>query len=501
MKIAQVAPLIESVPPRLYGGTERITSYLTEELVRLGHEVTLFASGDSITSAELVSCCTRALRLDPSVRDTIPHFMLMIDKAREHAGEFDVLHFHLDLFHFPLFRSLAARTVTTLHGRQDLGDLKPFYSRFSAMPLVSISHDQRKSLPYANFVATIHHGIPADLHRPSFEQGRYLAFLGRISPEQRPDRAIRIARAAGIPLKIAAKVDKVDEEYFRNKILPLIDGPGVEFIGEINEREKARFLGEAAALLFPVDWPEPFGLVMIEAMACGTPVLAFRCGSIPEIIEDGVTGQIVGSEAEASALVKGIKSAGGQAVSVQADVSKVADVSHLFDAAEKQLGGVDVLVNNAGIMALSSLATTTDELFDRHVSVNLKGTFNGLREAAKRLRDGGRIINFSSSVVALRLESYGVYAATKAAVEALTGILSKELRGRSITVNAIAPGPTATDLFLHGKTQELIDHMAKMNPLERLGTPQDIAAAVSFLAGPDGAWINGQVLRANGGMI
>jgi len=299
MKIAQVAPLIESVPPRLYGGTERIVSYLTEELVRVGHDVTLFASGDSITSAELVSCCTRALRLDPTVRDTIPHFMLMIDKVRARAKEFDVFHFHIDFFHFPLFHSLAARTLTTLHGRLDLGDLKPFYSRFGEMPLVSISNDQRKSLPLANFVATIHHGIPADLHRPSFEKGSYLAFLGRISPEKRPDRAIRIARAAGIPLKIAAKVDKVDEDYFRNDILPLIDGPGVEFIGEINDREKTQFLGEAAALLFPVDWSEPFGLVMIEAMACGTPVLAFRCGSVPEIIEDGVTGKVVGSEEEA----------------------------------------------------------------------------------------------------------------------------------------------------------------------------------------------------------
>src|ERR1700735_5197976 len=235
MKIAQVAPLIESVPPRLYGGTERIVSYLTEELVRLGHDVTLFASADSITSADLVPCCTRALRLDPLVKDTVPHFMMMIDKVRERAKEFDVFHFHIDFFHFPLFRSLAARTLTTLHGRQDLADLKPFYTRFGEMPLVSISHDQRKSLPHANFVATIHHGIPADLHRPSFEQGRYLAFLGRISPEKRPDRAIRIARAAGIPLKIAAKVDKVDEEYFRNEILPLIDGPGVEFIGELIE--------------------------------------------------------------------------------------------------------------------------------------------------------------------------------------------------------------------------------------------------------------------------
>jgi glycosyltransferase involved in cell wall biosynthesis len=308
MKIAQVAPLIESVPPRLYGGTERIVSYLTEELVRLGHDVTLFASGDSITGAELAPCCTRALRLDPTVRDTIPHFMLMIDKVRERADEFDILHFHIDLFHFPLFRSLAAQTLTTLHGRQDLGDLKPFYSRFGEMPLVSISNDQRKPLPHANFVATIQHGIPADLHRPSFEPGGYLGFLGRISPEKRPDRAIRIARAAGIPLKIAAKVDKVDEDYFRNHILPLIDGPSVEFVGEINEREKTKFLGEAAALLFPVDWPEPFGLVMIEAMACGTPVLAFRCGSVPEVIEDGITGKVVDSEEEAIAALPAILS-------------------------------------------------------------------------------------------------------------------------------------------------------------------------------------------------
>jgi glycosyltransferase involved in cell wall biosynthesis len=306
MKIAQVAPLIESVPPRFYGGTERIVSYLTEELVRLGHDVTLFASGDSITGAELDPCCTRALRLDPSVRDIIPHFMLMIDKVRERADEFDILHFHIDLFHFPLFRSLASRTLTTLHGRQDLGDLKPFYSQFGEMPLVSISNDQRKPLPHANFVATIHHGIPAELHRPSFEEGSYLAFLGRISPEKRPDRAIRIARAAGIPLKIAAKVDKADEDYFRNDILPLLDGPGVEFIGEINEREKTKFLGEAAAVLFPVDWPEPFGLVMIEAMACGTPVLAFRGGSVPEVIDVGVTGNVVETEEEAIAALPAI---------------------------------------------------------------------------------------------------------------------------------------------------------------------------------------------------
>ena len=299
MKIAQIAPLIESVPPPLYGGTERIVYFLTEELVRLGHEVTLFAAPILITSAELAPCCNHALRLDDTVRDIIPHYMLMVDEVRERADDFDLLHFHIELFHFPLFRSLEARTLTTLHGRQDLSDLKPFYHRFSKMPLVSISAAQRKPLPQANFVATIHHGIPADLHRPSFERGSYLAFLGRISPEKRPDRAIRIAQRAGIPLKIAAKVDKVDEAYFRSEILPLIDGQAIEFLGEINDKQKTSFLRDAAALLFPIDWPEPFGLVMIEAMACGTPVLAFRCGSVPEIVEDGVTGKVVESEDEA----------------------------------------------------------------------------------------------------------------------------------------------------------------------------------------------------------
>jgi glycosyltransferase involved in cell wall biosynthesis len=314
MKIAQIAPLVESVPPRLYGGTERIVSYLSEELVRLGHEVTLFASGDSVSSAQLAPCCTRALRLDPTTPDVILHSMLMIDNVRVRADEFDVLHFHIDLFHFPLFRSLAGRTLTTLHGRQDLADLGTFYSRFSEMPLVSVSDDQRKPLPNAKFMTTIHHGIPADLHVPVFENGSYLAFLGRISPEKRPDRAIRIARTAGIPLKIAAKVDKVDENYFRTEILPLIDGRAVEFIGEINEREKAKLLGEAGALLFPVDWPEPFGLVMIEAMACGTPVLAFRCGSIPEIIENGITGTVVDSEQEAVAALPALLSYDRRAV-------------------------------------------------------------------------------------------------------------------------------------------------------------------------------------------
>jgi glycosyltransferase involved in cell wall biosynthesis len=300
MKIAQIAPLMESVPPRLYGGTERIVSYLTDELVRLGHDVTLFASGDSVSRANLVRCVPMALRLDANVRDPIPYYMLMLDRVREHVDEFDFLHFHIDQFHFPLFRPIANRTVTTLHGRQDLHDLKPLYVGFSDMPLVSISNAQRTPIPNANFVATVYHGIPLHLLKPSYKPSEgYLAFLGRISPEKRPDRAIKIAQALGIPIKIAAKVDKVDEVYFRETIAPLLNHPGVDYIGEIDERAKSAFLGEASALLFPIDWPEPFGLSMIEAMACGTPVLAFRCGSVAEILEPGVTGAIVDTMDEA----------------------------------------------------------------------------------------------------------------------------------------------------------------------------------------------------------
>ena len=300
MKIAQIAPLMESVPPRLYGGTERIVSYLTDELVRLGHEVTLFASADSITAAELVGCASMALRLDSNVRDPIPYYMLMLDRVRAARGRIRHFAFPHRPVSFSAFRPMADRTVTTLHGRQDLPDLKPLYLGFSEMPLVSISNDQRRPIANANFVATVHHGIPTNLHTPIYNpRGGYVAFLGRISPEKRPDRAIRIARTLGIPLKIAAKVDKVDEAYFREKIAPLLSGPGVEFIGEINERSKTEFLGEAQALLFPIDWPEPFGLVMIEAMACGTPVLAFRHGSVSEIIDQGVTGAIVDTMDEA----------------------------------------------------------------------------------------------------------------------------------------------------------------------------------------------------------
>ena len=270
----------------------------------LGHEVTLLASGDSITAANLVACVPKALRLEAGVRDPIPYHMLMLDRVRQRADEFDVVHFHIDLLHFPLFRPIAGRTVTTLHGRQDLLDLFPLYLGFGDMPLVSISNAQRRPVPNANFVETVHHGIPKALHRATTDvRGGYLAFLGRISPEKRPDRAISIARALGIPLKIAAKVDRADEIYFRAEIEPLLEGGGVEFIGVISDHQKTQFLGDAKALLFPVDWPEPFGLSMIEAMGCGTPVLAFRCGSVPEIVEDGVTGAIVETMEEAIAAL------------------------------------------------------------------------------------------------------------------------------------------------------------------------------------------------------
>jgi glycosyltransferase involved in cell wall biosynthesis len=294
MKIAQIAPLIESVPPRLYGGTERVVSYLAEELVTQGHEVTLFASGDSITAANLVPCCTRALRLDTAVSDVVPYYMLMLDKVRSHAAEFDVLHFHIDHFHFPIFRHLPIPSLTTLHGRQDHRDCLPFFAGFSDMPLISISDAQRAPLPHANFSATIHHGLPQNLHEANYRpRGGYLAFVGRISPEKGPVDAIRIAQSLGIPLKIAAKVDKLDESYFREVLQPMLSADGVEFIGEISEKQKGPFLRDATALLFPICWPEPFGLVMIEAMACGTPVLAYRAGAVPEVIDEGVTGMIV----------------------------------------------------------------------------------------------------------------------------------------------------------------------------------------------------------------
>jgi glycosyltransferase involved in cell wall biosynthesis len=300
MRIAQIAPLTESVPPRLYGGTERVVAYLTEELVRQGHDVTLFASGDSATSARLVGCVPRALRLDPAVSDAIPHHLVMLDKVRQRAREFDVLHFHIDLLHLPMQPFFGVPLLTTLHGRLDLPDLQPFYRHFWDTPLVSISDAQRIPMPPVDWLRTIHHGLPPRLYPFRRDRGDYLAFLGRISPEKRPDRAIEIAMRAGIRLKIAAKIDKVDNAYWQEQIAPLVRGnPLVEFVGEIGDADKGAFLGGAAAVLFPVDWPEPFGLVMIEAMACGTPVVAFRSGSVPEVIDHGLTGFIVGSINEA----------------------------------------------------------------------------------------------------------------------------------------------------------------------------------------------------------
>ncbi|HTP67443.1 MAG TPA: glycosyltransferase family 4 protein [Dongiaceae bacterium] len=295
MKIAQVAPLYESVPPKLYGGTERVVSYLTEELVRLGHDVTLFASGDSVTTARLESCCATALRLSETCCDPMAHHTVMLDKVLAKATQFDVLHFHTDYAHFPITRALQLPSVTTLHGRLDLPDLVPLYQQFDRLPLVSISQSQRQPLGRVQWIGNVYHGLPVNSFRLNPRGGDYLAFLGRISPEKRPDRAIEIAQKAGMKLKIAAKVDKADVDYFET-IRPLIEQPHVEFVGEIQETEKQEFLGNAYAYLFPIDWPEPFGLTMIEAMACGTPTIAFRNGSVPEILDEGVTGFLVDNE-------------------------------------------------------------------------------------------------------------------------------------------------------------------------------------------------------------
>jgi len=305
MKIAQIAPLIESVPPKLYGGTERVVAYLTDALVELGHDVTLFASGDSDTKAKLAAIWPRALRLDPSVHDYFAPLFMQLETVARRAHEFDFIHCHLDYFAYPVLRLLGVPSATTLHGRLDLPELPQLYELFSDVAVVSISDAQREPLPQANFVATIPHGLPQHLLNKG-PGGKYLAFLGRISPEKGPDAAIRIAAQCAMPLKIAAKVDKVDGNYFETKIKPLLSGAVVEFIGEIGEHQKNEFLGHAAALLFPIAWREPFGLVMIEAMACGTPVIAFNNGSVPEILEHGVTGFIVDSEAEAVESIRKI---------------------------------------------------------------------------------------------------------------------------------------------------------------------------------------------------
>ena len=304
LRIAQVAPLYESVPPQLYGGTERIVSYLTEELVRQGYDVTLFASGDSVTSGRLVPACQRSLRLDTRCVDRMAHHVRMLEQVFQHVKDFDVIHFHVDYLHFPLSRRQPLAHVTTLHGRLDIPDLVPLFQEFRDMPVVSISAAQREPLPWANWQATVHHGLPEELYRFRTEPGRYLAFLGRVSPEKGADRAIEIAKRVELPLKIAAKIDPVDREYFEAVVKPLLRDPLVEFVGEIDDMEKDEFLGNAYALLFPVAWPEPFGLVMIEAMACGTPVIAYQKGSVPEVMEEGRTGFIVRGLEDAAAAVR-----------------------------------------------------------------------------------------------------------------------------------------------------------------------------------------------------
>ena len=296
MHIAQIAPLTEAIPPKLYGGTERVVSWLTEELLALGHEVTLYASGDSTTSARLEAVWPRALRLDGAVRDPNALHMMMLERVYRRAGDFDFLHFHLDYYPFSLFSRQPTPFVTTLHGRLDLPEHQPVFETFRAMPVVSISNAQRRPVPRANWVRTVHHGLPIDLLRPQPVRPSYFAFLGRIAPEKGVDRAIRIAQHCGVPLKVAAKVDRADQDYYDEQIAPMLRAQNIEYVGEITDRDKSQFLSGAVALLVPIDWPEPFGLVMIEAMACGTPVIAFNRGSVPEVIDDGLTGLIVEDE-------------------------------------------------------------------------------------------------------------------------------------------------------------------------------------------------------------
>jgi glycosyltransferase involved in cell wall biosynthesis len=345
MKIAQIAPLYESVPPRLYGGTERVVSHLVEALVKLGHEVTLFAAGGSLTTGTLVSSRDQALRLDRSpLKSDLASHMAMLFELRQRTHEFDVLHFHVDLLHFPFFERMAGETVTTLHGRLDLKDLPGAYQRWPHFPLVSISNHQRLPIPYAHWMQTIHHGLLSTSYDLNPAPGQYLAFLGRISPEKRPDRAIAIAIAAGLPLKMAAKIDPADSEYFEREIRPLLDHPLIEFLGEIGDQDKNDFLGNARALLFPIDWPEPFGLVMIEAMACGTPVIAWRCGSVPEVIDEGLTGFIVDTEAQALAATEQVLALDRRRIRAVFEQRFSADVMarHYLDVYARLIAGQDL---------------------------------------------------------------------------------------------------------------------------------------------------------------
>jgi glycosyltransferase involved in cell wall biosynthesis len=360
MKIAQVAPLHESCPPQLYGGTERVVSYLTEELVRQGHDVTLYASGDSQTRAALRAPCERALRLDPQCTDALAYHFISLYRVLCASDAFDIVHFHTDYLHFPLFARHWAKTLTTLHGRLDLPHLPPILREFAMMPLVSISNAQRTPVPWANWHSTVYHGLPSNLYNLGCGDGGYLAFIGRLCPEKRPDWAIEIACRSGMPLTIAAKVDKVDRAYYKTRIRPLLKDPLVEFIGEIGDGEKAAFLGDAAALLFPIDWPEPFGLALIEAMANGTPVIAFRRGSVSEIVEDGVTGLIVDSVDDAVGAVARAKTLDRLAIRRRFEerysVERMArDYLALYDALLRR-GTIDAVVNSVATAQLAANA-------------------------------------------------------------------------------------------------------------------------------------------------
>ncbi len=304
MKIAQISPLYESVPPKYYGGTERVVHYITDELVAQGHDVTLYASGDSVTNAKLIPCCSTGLRLNGNSVDLLaPHFTMMEHIERE-AHQYDIIHSHIDYLLYPIIKRIKYHFVTTLHGRLDIPELNALYKEYFQIPVVSISNNQRIPLPHANWQGTVYHGLPFDLYRFNPKPEQYLAFVGRISPEKRIDRAIDIAIRAGVPLRIAAKIDKVDKDFFDSKIKKLVKHPLIEMLGEIGDPEKQELLGNAMGLLFPIDWPEPFGLAMIEAMACGTPVIAYRCGSVPEVVDEGVTGFIVDSQEEAVEAVE-----------------------------------------------------------------------------------------------------------------------------------------------------------------------------------------------------
>ena len=350
MRIAQVAPLYESVPPVKYGGSERVVSYLTEELVRQGHQVTLFASGDSVTKATLVSPCKRALRLDPGCRDPLAYHTIMLDEVFHRASDFDVIHFHIDYLHFPFSRANGVSNLTTLHGRLDLPELAFVYRQFPDLPLVSISDAQRTPVPGANWLATVYHGIPKRLYRFHPEPGSYLAFVGRVSPEKGLEEAIDVAIRAGVPFKIAAKVDQVDRAYFESRIKPKLGHPLIEFVGEIGEREKDELLGGACALLFLIDWPEPFGLAMIESLACGTPVIALRRGSVPEVIQDGVTGFILD---KADMAVEAIQKLGQLK---RKDCRKAAETLYSDTRMAKEYLAQYARLHNKGLFAVDSHA-------------------------------------------------------------------------------------------------------------------------------------------------